>query len=449
MELAGLVLSATKLRPYMERSFVWFVTDHKPNVDIFDMKTLQTSSTSRSNLRLQTWGIYLSQFWGRMKVAYSKGAQLDCPDALSRLKYDISLQAAALREWAAALGKPHETAEFEVSEAFVITRSAAKGNLEVGDNEPQAADPQEPSSGLDTSTREVGSNKPQAVVLQAPSSTPDAADGYGLMIVASEQQRKALQDADADSARFAAIRTKLKTEGPRTEVDGHTRYELPATCQYVLHDNLLYLVDPVTTVHRLVLASVALKKKHLLAAHGPAHYGYARMMEGFKPYYWPKMSPAVRNFLKHCPDCLKNKPANHRPFGLLSPVPTPHEPFETWSLDLITDLPASFLDHCDIAFDTVMTVTDKYTKAVRFLPGRKDWSAAEWAKVVYVNGWGYPRTLISDRDRRFLSALWNSILKLAGTKHVTTTAYHPSADGQAERTNFALEVSLRFFLNES
>jgi hypothetical protein len=42
----------------MERSFVWFVTDHKPNVDIFDMKTLQTTSTSRSNLRLQTWGIY-------------------------------------------------------------------------------------------------------------------------------------------------------------------------------------------------------------------------------------------------------------------------------------------------------------------------------------------------------------------------------------------------------
>jgi hypothetical protein len=126
MELAGLVWSAKKLRPYMERSFVWFVTDHKPNVDIFDMKSLQTTSTSRSNLRLQTWGIYLSQFWGRMQVVYSKGANLDCPDALSRLAYEISANAAILREWAEALGKAPDTDEFEVSEAFAVTRSSAR-----------------------------------------------------------------------------------------------------------------------------------------------------------------------------------------------------------------------------------------------------------------------------------------------------------------------------------
>jgi hypothetical protein len=38
----------------MEQAYVWFVTDHKPNVDIFDMKSLVMSSTARSNLRLQT-----------------------------------------------------------------------------------------------------------------------------------------------------------------------------------------------------------------------------------------------------------------------------------------------------------------------------------------------------------------------------------------------------------
>jgi hypothetical protein len=126
MELAGLVWSAKKLRPYMERSFVWFVLDHKPNVDIFDMKSLQTTSTSRSNLRLQTWGVYLSQFWGRKQVVYSKGANLDCPDALSRLFYEVSANAARLKEWAAALSKSPDTDEFEVSEAFIVTRSAAK-----------------------------------------------------------------------------------------------------------------------------------------------------------------------------------------------------------------------------------------------------------------------------------------------------------------------------------
>jgi hypothetical protein len=66
---------------------------------------------------------------------------------------------------------------------------------------------------------------------------------------------------------------------------------------------------------------------------------------------------------------------------------------------------------------------------------------------VTLNVWGYPRTLVSDRDRRFLSALWNSILDHSGTRHVITTAYHPSADGQAQRTNLSLEVSLRFIVN--
>jgi hypothetical protein len=85
----------------MEQAYVWFVTDHKPNVDIFDMKSLVMSSTARSNLRLQTWGIYLSQFWGRLNVLYSKGSNIDCPDGLSRLQYDVSSRSQALRDWAA------------------------------------------------------------------------------------------------------------------------------------------------------------------------------------------------------------------------------------------------------------------------------------------------------------------------------------------------------------
>jgi hypothetical protein len=52
MEMSGLVWAVKRLRPYMERAYVWFVTDHKPNVNIFDMKSLVTTSTARSNLRL-------------------------------------------------------------------------------------------------------------------------------------------------------------------------------------------------------------------------------------------------------------------------------------------------------------------------------------------------------------------------------------------------------------
>jgi hypothetical protein len=452
MELAGLVWSAKKLRPYMERSFVWFVTDLKPNVDIFDMKSLQTTSTSRSNLRLQTWGIYLSQFWGRMQVVYSKGANLDCPDALSRLAYEVSANAARLQEWAAELGKTPDTDEFEVSEPFVVTRSSARRTTA-----PPASDeaPTPPAHAPATGVTEPDTIDPSTAIpmVKDPpeAESPEGTSEAGLTLSITTAMREELFQAVTTSQRFSAIRTKLLNDGAKSTVNGELRYELPETCQYVLHGGLLYLIDPPSSAHRLVLGNINLQKKYLAAAHGPAHFGYGRMMDNLKPYYWPKISATARTFLKHCPECLRNKPANHRPFGLLSPIQSPSEPFDTWSIDLVTDLPISFLKNNTTAYDTVMTVTDKYSKAVRFLPGRKDWSAAEWAEAVYegvtINGWGYPRTLVSDRDRRFLSALWNSILELSGTRHVTTTAYHPSADGQAERTNFSLEVSLRFFVN--
>jgi hypothetical protein len=405
MQLAGLVWSAKKLRPYMERCFVWFVTDHKPNIDIFDMKSLQTSSTSRSNLRLQTWGIYLSQFWGRMQVVYSKGANLDCPDALSRLAYEVSENAAKYRSQAAALGKTHDTEEFEVSGAFILTNTNA------------AAEPLPGSS----------------------------------LVLTTEYLDK-LRTSIQASKRLKAIYNRLRSEvQPKTTPDG-ILYELPRSCQYIVLNNILYLKDPRTEALRLVLGP-ALRQNQLKAAHGPTHLGYNRSYSALKPYFWPEMAKDLAAYIKHCPECLRLKPCSHKPYGLLCPIRSPEEPFETLSIDLITDLPECTLPDRSISYDTIMTVTDKFSKAVRLMPGRKNWDAAQWANSYYegvvLNGWGYPRTLISDRDRRFLSALWAALLEMAGTKHITTTAYHPSADGQAERTNFTLEVALRFVVNNT
>jgi hypothetical protein len=465
MEMSGVVWAVKKLRPYMERAYVWFVTDHKPNVDIFDMKSLVTTSGARSNLRLQTWVIYMSQFWGRMSVLYSKGSKIDCPDDLSRLQYDISARSQTLRDWALRLGKEPDTDEFEVTEVFAVTRSAAIAAAAVPPAPPAAHSPlvEQPASEPEPATAHTSKEHPaeeHAFTNDQDTSGPDSAVPttpeqqrmVGIRIEVSEQHKTLLRQAVQLSERFSAIRDHLKT-APKQLLDGIERYELPDTCQYVLHVDMLYLNDPVTGNLRLVLASASLQKSQLMAAHTEAHHGYARMHDAMRPYYWKGIPQAIRSFLRHCPRCLRNKPANHRPFGLLSPIPRPDEPFDTWSIDLITDLPPCMMRNTTVVYDTVMTVTDKFSKALRFLPGRKDWSAANWAESMYegvtLNGWGFPRALISDRDKRFPSALWASLLERAGVRHITTTAYHPSADGQAERFNFTLEVALRYFGNES
>ncbi|GJU80245.1 putative reverse transcriptase domain-containing protein [Tanacetum coccineum] len=56
---------------------------------------------------------------------------------------------------------------------------------------------------------------------------------------------------------------------------------------------------------------------------------------------------------------------------------------------------------------------------------------------------GVPVSIISDRDSRFTSHLWQSLRKALGTQLDMSTAYHPQTDGQSEMTIQTLEDMLR------
>ncbi|GJZ68491.1 putative reverse transcriptase domain-containing protein [Tanacetum coccineum] len=56
---------------------------------------------------------------------------------------------------------------------------------------------------------------------------------------------------------------------------------------------------------------------------------------------------------------------------------------------------------------------------------------------------GVPVSIISDRDGRFASHLWQALQEALGTRLDMSTAYHPQTDGQSERTIQTLEDMLR------
>ncbi|GJU71151.1 putative reverse transcriptase domain-containing protein [Tanacetum coccineum] len=97
-------------------------------------------------------------------------------------------------------------------------------------------------------------------------------------------------------------------------------------------------------------------------------------------------------------------------------------------------------------YDTIWVIVDRLTKSAHFLPIREDYKTEKLAKI-YVNEivarHGVPVSIISDRDGRFTSHLWQALQEALGTRLDMSTTYHPQTDGQSERTIQTLEDMLR------
>lgn len=100
-----------------------------------------------------------------------------------------------------------------------------------------------------------------------------------------------------------------------------------------------------------------------------------------------------------------------------------------------------------------MTIlVDRFTKYAHFLPLRHPFLAQLVAPVVLdsvVKLHGMPQTIVSDRDKIFISTFWRELFKLSDVQLITSTAYHPQTDGQTERVNQCLETYLRCAVHDT
>ena len=112
------------------------------------------------------------------------------------------------------------------------------------------------------------------------------------------------------------------------------------------------------------------------------------------------MSIDVKRFVVSCEICQKAKPKKHAPIGLLQPLPIPERPFETVTMDFISELPESN------GYNSILVIVDKLTKFATIIPTHNTIDELETAQLFFshiVSKYGLPRQIVSDRDSRWTS----------------------------------------------
>lgn len=177
----------------------------------------------------------------------------------------------------------------------------------------------------------------------------------------------------------------------------------------------------------------ALRSTLLDEVHGSTfcgHFGVARTEARLrKHWYWRGLYKDVKRKVSRCLQCQKSKAAPAHTRGILDPLPVPHGNWHTISMD--------FVKCPDVgSYNQALIVVDSGSKFIAALPCHTTITAEEVAKLLWSQlFWifGIPRVIISDRDKLFVSKLWDGLFRCMGTRLNMASTGHAQTDGQSER----------------
>ena len=415
METLGCVWAIRKCHHWMDACKskpVFMFTDHIAILGMSNHTDIANSTAmSNKNLRLVRAMEYISMF--DMRVLHKPGRQHQVPHALSRLptsEKEIPSQEAGL-DWL-----PHDSEE----------NWALFGVQNILQTPPTRLPPMRVAPEPDLPNVEFGMQP-----LAPPATT--------VFHMAPHLRNKLSQGYDKDPE----WRTTMETVQRNMRIDQEDRATLP----FKLTNGLLWKKAADGMPDRLCVPRDCIRDvfAHI---HGPSHLGYNKLRDELAKFVVKKGAQKLRGYLRQCPNCQVFRTRTHRPYGNLQPIFSPPCPYHTISIDFVMSLPQTTVD--GIEKEICMCVVCKFSKQTGLIPGSKSWGSLQWGKELVkflLNAnWGLPKQIISDRDPKFLSGLWQSVFKALGTTLLYATEYHPATDGQTEVTIRTLQASLRHYI---
>jgi hypothetical protein len=181
--------------------------------------------------------------------------------------------------------------------------------------------------------------------------------------------------------------------------------------RYMIIDDIIYYKGRIYLVPESLF-----KKKVLQAFHNSPLAGHQGFLKAYRQirerFTWKGLKEDVMRHIRECVTCQQNKDEHTHPTGLLQPLPIPEHKWESVSMDFITGLPKAQGKDC------IFVVVDRLTKFAHFFSISMDYSASQVADLFFREVFrlhGLPKTIVSDRDNRFMSTFWQELFRLVGT----------------------------------
>ncbi|MCS5023630.1 transposase family protein, partial [Staphylococcus aureus] len=189
-----------------------------------------------------------------------------------------------------------------------------------------------------------------------------------------------------------------------------------AASKFFKHESFLFKEN------NLCIPNCSLRELLVREAHSGVlmgHFGVTKTLGVLhEHFYWPHMKHDVERICDRCITCKQAK-SKTQPHGLYMPLPIPSEPWVDISMDFVLGLPRT-----KGGKDSIFVVVDRFSKMAHFIPCHKTDDASNIANLFFkevVRLHGVPRTIVSDRDAKFLSYFWKTLWGKLGTKLLFST----------------------------
>ena len=195
--------------------------------------------------------------------------------------------------------------------------------------------------------------------------------------------------------------------------------------QFEIEDDLLMWKKWWYIPNNIELKNMILHDNHDSKIAG--HFGTYKTLERLKHnYHWHKMEEDVKDYVRTCDTCQRDKPSRHRQYGELQLLEVHYRPWLSISMDCIIELPESN------RYTHIWVIVHRFTNVAYLVPLPTITSTKDLAKIFVKEVWKnhrLPTGIISDGDTKVTSHFWQAIMDLLGIETTLSMAFHPKTDG--------------------